>query len=76
MLIIEMVMMPLALKLLLFPPKTIKRSLQSYERSYFIRNRFHFDMHAAYVIIRKSGTVGLNGSESNDMMWYMLPLAT
>lgn len=31
MLIIKMVMMPLALKLLLFPPKTIKRSLQSDE---------------------------------------------
>lgn len=26
-------------------------------RSYFIRNRFHFDMHAAYVIIRKSGGI-------------------
>lgn len=73
--------MPLALKLLLSASKTIKRSLQSYERSYFIRNRFHFDMHAAYVIIRKSGRVGRNGRAKAMMMvcammiWHTLLFA-
>lgn len=58
-------------------------------RSYFIRNRFHFDMHAAYVIIRKSGihnthththtcmcvftTAAVVVLYAPMMWWYMVP---
>lgn len=37
-------------------------------RSYFIRNRFRFDMHAAYVIVRKSGYTYMYGGTRSAWM--------